>query len=95
MIFGSPAFDKADSYNTHLEQLVDALISMWRRRTFLQQLGKGLVVENLLTLTVLQLDHRRWMEAVADVAFATLHEDGTVTVTFGVHFTSHVIYVDT
>lgn len=62
--------------------------------TLRQELSKLLIVEDLEGTARWDLAHSGGVEAVVVIAVAGLHEDGRVRQTFGIHFPSHVVEMD-
>lgn len=85
--------DEAHANGAHLCELVHGLEAVVDGLG--QQLSKLLVVENLQAAATGDLAHSCGMEAVVEVAVATLDEDTAVTQTFRVHLSADIIQMDT
>ena len=84
--------DEAHADGAHLGQLVDSLKPVVDGLG--QQLSKLLVVKDLEAAAAGDLTDGGGVEAMVVVTVPTLDEDAAVTQTFSIHFTTHIVQVD-
>ena len=93
VILSSPSLNKAHTNGTHLSQLVDRFKAVVDRLG--EKSGKLLIVEDFQAASWRDLADCGRMESVAVIAVTTLHKDAAVAQTFCIHFTTHIVQMDT
>lgn len=92
MVLSSPSFDEGHSDDAVLGQVIDCFEPLIRRP--LQILVELCVFEDVQSAPWRDLAHCRLVESMNQVAVPGLDEDGCIGETLSIHFSSHIVQMD-